>query len=378
MTESYIAGNGNGGKRIVTLDMETIGLDPSDPDAALGRGNKNAAPGEMCQIVCIGLIIEEGGSLTEKVIANRDERKLLIEFWGVVRPEDIFWGFNLREFDLLKIMQRSWILGVRPTINFNMAKYRETNVVDWMERWTNWSNPLGCKLDYIARALGVGRKSGHGGDVEELWRTGQYAAIMDYCLADTRLHYLIGCRMSYREPLPFAMPAPEPARPVTIPAAREAVAVRVSPVRNPRETPRPISELLNYAEGRVEEGAPDGRYRFISDGRGGMVRVANEPSSSAPAAAKPVEGFSRAATAAPAASSGRPRAKKVYYAEDGAETVLTGGTFLIKEELKAIGAKPSDIETPTGKKFSWRIPAARFDALAGLCARAGLVLARAA
>lgn len=47
--------------------------------------------------------------------------------------------------------------------------------------------------------------------------------------------------------------------------------------------------------------------------------------------------------------------------------VLTGGTYLIREDLKALGARYGDA--------GWSLDAGKFDAVAGLCARAGLALA---
>jgi hypothetical protein len=367
MTDSFVPQNG---RRIVTLDIETISLDPNDPRGALGAGSDDAAPGAKSQIIIAGMLIDDGEKLTAAPAIDREEPRLLEKFWRTLRPEDTLWGFNLRDFDLQRIMQRSWILGVRPTVNFNMAKYRETNVVDWMERWTNWGQNKGCKLDNIARALGVGHKSGDSGELEAMWRAGQFKEVLDHCMEHVYLTYLIGCRMSYRDPLPFNLPKPSPAAAEAIPfqvPQRQPVAVPVTS-RLPLQDPAPSPLYVNQDTA--------GRYRYVADGQGGMRPLTPEVEP-APAA-RPVRGFAAAmpqptAPVAQTTQSSRPPRKKsnrVVFAENGGRLVLTGGTFALQEGLKALGG----VRSKQGETWIWEVAAEKFDALAGLCARSGMTL----
>jgi len=68
-------------RRIVTVDIETVSTDPNNP--------KGALDGLSCQIVCIGVLIDDGVRLTELAIAYEDEAKILTEFWASVQPEDL-------------------------------------------------------------------------------------------------------------------------------------------------------------------------------------------------------------------------------------------------------------------------------------------------
>ena len=397
MTDTYVAqrsgsgnGTGCGNRRIVTLDLESVSLDPNDPRGALGTGGKGVAPGEKMQIVVAGMFVDDGRRLTPVPVVDQDERRLLKNFWGTLRPDDTIVGHNVREFDLARIKQRSWIVGVEPSFDVSMAKYRENQVYDVMDMWTNWGRPDGASLDNISRALGVGKKTGHGSQVDQLWREERYRELLDYCMQDVHLTYLIYCRMKFRQPLDFNLPEQEP-----LPAAQQYES-RVPPARvtaplfDVRE-PEPQPNYVNSAS--------EGRYRYVSDGNGRMRELAIEPE--AAAAAPPVRGF---AAGAPAEVQGPPnstalftawrgwgrgdggagtsaqkpqygakprsRSKRVLYVVNGDRLIVNGGTFAIKDSLKAMGARP----TGEGQTFAWELPAEKFDQLAGLCSRNGLQL----
>jgi Predicted 3'-5' exonuclease related to the exonuclease domain of PolB len=369
MAEHYVTQNGG---RIITLDIETVSTDPTDRRGALGAGGDDAAPGEKSQIIIAGMLIDDGRQLTAAPAIDLEERRVLDKFWSTLRPEDTLVGHNIREFDIARIKQRSWILGVRPSIDLNLAKYRATNVVDVMELWTNWGQSKGCKLDHIARALGVGRKSGDSADLEAMWRAGRHKDVLDHCMEHVYLTYLIYCRMHYRDPLPFNLPKPAspaglPQPDFTAPLAASIAAANAQ--REPVPVPvRPTPAALPFEAPRYVNEDASGRYGYKSDGRGGLIPTMPERSS-------PVVGFA-AATPSPVAEKpqyggkGRSRSKRVFYAVNGDRLVLNGGTFAIKDSLKAMGARP----TGEGQTFAWELPAEKFDALAGLCARAGLAL----
>ena len=318
MTENFVPQNG---RRIITLDLETISLDPNNhPKGALGTGGSGVAPGEMSQIVVAGMLIDDGRELTAAPACDLDERRVLEKFWRTLRPEDTLVGFHIRDWDIVRIKQRSWILGVRPTVDLNLAKYRETNVVDVMELWTNWSPRIaGVRLEDIARALRVGHKSGDSADLEEMWRAGRHKDVLDHCMEHVYLTYLIYCRMDYRDPLPFNLPKPAPAdfhhaaSPDFTAPLRESIDIanaRPAPWRDPKAVPEPLPARepapvrlpLQDPEPapRYVNEAPDGRYGYKSDGRGGLIPTMRKRSS-------PVVGFGAASPAPPAAVAEKPQ-----------------------------------------------------------------------
>lgn len=175
-------------RRIVTLDIETVALNPAD-----ARGALDALTG---RIVCICGLVADGGTLTEFTITNEDEAQILAELWKVVEDGDLLVGHNVLGFDLPFILQRSWILGIQPSRRINLRKYYTDEVIDTMQLWTNWS-PKGVKLDTLAGALGCGTKSGAGNDVAAWWTRRDLASIASYCMQDVHITYKVFCRLMY-------------------------------------------------------------------------------------------------------------------------------------------------------------------------------------
>lgn len=56
-------------RRIATLDIETVSLDPSDPKGALDA--------MFGRIACIGLLFDDGQRLTAAPICEADEKRML-------------------------------------------------------------------------------------------------------------------------------------------------------------------------------------------------------------------------------------------------------------------------------------------------------------
>lgn len=377
-SENVTANAGTGNKRIITLDIETISTDPQNPDGALGAGRKGeAVPGETSQIAIIGMLIEEGGRLKAVPIFGNDERKLLQTFWGMLRADDLLVVAGGRKFDGPRLAQRSWLLGVKPSVALNLAKYRDTNLYDVIDRWGNWDELTGCSLDNLARALGVGRKTGNGAEVQELWLAGKHREAVQYCLNDCWLAYQVFCRMNFRDPLPIGQPVQEPiAAPVyqaPIPKAAPRPEPTVLPFRIPETQPAARPVYVNQQTA--------GQYRMVADGRGGLMPVMDDP--------RPVEvvGFAAAAQVSPqvapstpmaprpavpqAAAPRRPsRAKRVMWVERNGRLVLTGKTYEIREGLLALGGQRSK----QGEEWIWEVGVEKYDAVAGLCSRNGMSL----
>jgi hypothetical protein len=179
-------------RRIVALDIETVSLDPTVPKGAL-----DALTG---RIVCVCLLIDDGSTLNEVAIADEDEAKILTDFWSTVRPTDLFVGHNILDFDLCYIRQRSWIQGVRPSRTLDLRRFYTLDVKDTLQLWCNWSfRKTGLSLDAISSALGCGRKTGHGENVQEWWAIRDLDTIKAYCAQDVFLAYQIFCKLTYQE-----------------------------------------------------------------------------------------------------------------------------------------------------------------------------------
>ena len=179
-------------RRTVVVDIETVSV-----DARIEKGALDALTG---RIVCIGLLIDDGRTISETAIAYEDELQILTEFWEAIHPTDVLVGHNVLEFDLPFIRQRSWIFGIRPSRALDMRKFYTQDVQDTMALWSNWGFKKGVTLDALGGALGCGCKSGHGMDVVMWWAIRDLASIKEYCLQDVRLTYRVYCRLIYAEP----------------------------------------------------------------------------------------------------------------------------------------------------------------------------------
>lgn len=179
-------------RRTMVLDIETVALDPNDEKGAL-----DAMSG---RVVCIGMLIDDGQIVTEITLADKDERKLISEFWRTIAPSDVLVGHNILDFDLRFLRQRSWILGIEPSRKVDTRKYYSGDVVDTLQLWTNWGNKKGVTLGALGMALGCGAKTGNGANVAKMWAERDIDSIKTYCQEDVRLAYRVYCRLTYQEP----------------------------------------------------------------------------------------------------------------------------------------------------------------------------------
>jgi DNA-binding transcriptional MerR regulator len=185
-------------RRTVVLDIETVALDPSDEKGAL-----DAMTG---RVVCVGMLIDDGKAAKEITFAGDDEARIITGFWDALRPGDVIVGYNVLDFDIRFLQQRSWILGIQPSRTFDTRRYYTANVIDTLQLWTNWSgNKKGVTLDAIGSALGCGRKSSEGAKVAEWWAVRDIDSIKRYCGDDVRLAYRVYCRLTYQEPKKLAL-----------------------------------------------------------------------------------------------------------------------------------------------------------------------------
>jgi len=326
-------------KRTVTMDIETVSLDPADPKGAL-----EAMTG---RIVCIGMLFDDGTRLNPVVICDADERKILERFWASITDTDQLVGHNILAFDLMFIRQRSWILRVKPPVVLNLRKYYTEQVVDLMEMWTNWSTRFkGASLDNIATVLGVGEKTGHGSEVAALWAAGDTAALMKYCMSDVWLSYQVYCKMTYREPLGVPLPAELQRAPY-----EQMLQAAAAPA------PEPAREMV-YAQKSAVPAA---------NGNGANQRIPSQP---AITVAQPTSQSRRTSSRSSANRSKGRRVKQISYCEWGGALILEGDTYVVSQAKEALGARGEKKD----EKWVWQVPAGRMGELANLCAQNAIQL----
>ena len=184
-------------KKLV-LDIETI---PLTGEVLTEEEAKKAALDALTgRIICIGfIIIDDFRAQSAVSIVSDDETKLLSGFWSMLRRENIksFVAHNGLSFDLPYIWKRSVINRVKPSLDLDLRRYRSDFVYDTMCVWGNWELRGNASLNALAGGLGLGTKSGSGGQVLQLWREARYKDIAEYCLQDCWLTYQCYGRMNF-------------------------------------------------------------------------------------------------------------------------------------------------------------------------------------
>lgn len=168
-----------------TEDFETL-LSSTSFDGGFGR------------IACISYAINDG----EVKTLSGDERKILQDFWNIAKDVFLFVGYNIFDFDLRFIYQRSIVLGVRPTKDLSFARYRNSPIFDVMCEWVKWNLQNKVSLNHLAKALGF--PTSKGGDVEgknvaQAFEDGRIQEICEYCEKDVELTRKIYKKMIFED-----------------------------------------------------------------------------------------------------------------------------------------------------------------------------------
>ncbi len=220
MSNYYNNGYDNGPKKKMVLDIETLPA-PEHVHEALKeihayRKKKRERNGEKYKksfeeflaetgldgtfgrIFCISYAIND-----EMIhcICDDDEKKMLENFWEAAKEVDLFIGFNIMDFDLKYIIQRSIIHGVKPKtkVRLSFARYRSEPIYDAMHEWNQWGYGKNVSLDSLARALGLGssKKNMDGSEVFTYYKKGKYKEICNYCNADVEVTRNIYKKMNF-------------------------------------------------------------------------------------------------------------------------------------------------------------------------------------
>lgn len=173
--------------------------------------DKTGTDGSFGRLVCIGYALNDKPAEA----LSGDERDQLRKFWEIVANVDLFIGHNVRDFDLPFIMQRSMILGVKPTwVRFeepgvskykmtkflDFARYRSAPIFDIMWEWNHWKDKWDNKtIEHIAIAMGIPTpKQGiDGSQVYEFYKKGKEKEIIEYCKRDVETNRAVYKRMTF-------------------------------------------------------------------------------------------------------------------------------------------------------------------------------------
>ena len=177
---------------------------------------KTSFDGSFGRIACIAYAVNDDAI---RVISNPDnEKKVLEDFWFVAKQIDLFVGHNIMDFDLRFLLQRSIVLGVKPSWNrfqelgkkpwemgkyLSFARYSNLPIFDTMQEWSNWgSQKVG--LEHVALALGIPTpKEGiDGSEVWNFYKDGKINDICEYCKRDVDTTRAVYNRMTFAESAP--------------------------------------------------------------------------------------------------------------------------------------------------------------------------------
>ena len=139
--------------------------------------------GSYGRIACISYALNNEPVKT----LSGDEKKLLTDFWQIAKNADLFIGFNLMDFDLRFIYQRSIILGIKPSQNLSFARYRNFPIYDIMCEWSKWNLQNRISLHALSKVLGIpSPKEGEieAKDVAQAYKDGRIKEICEYCEKD--------------------------------------------------------------------------------------------------------------------------------------------------------------------------------------------------
>lgn len=194
------------------FDIETIPVDEEKHpilkelyDRSLDDGKKvgtfeeyiaqTSFDGAFGRIVCLGWVFNE--EKTESISGSESE--IIKKFWEIAEKADLFIGYNLLDFDLRFIYQRSVILGIKPSKEINLRYYSNSPVYDLMWEWVKWKKPT-TKLHNLAKAMGIpSSKDGEieGKDVAKAYMDGRIKEICQYCEKDVEVTRAIYKKLTF-------------------------------------------------------------------------------------------------------------------------------------------------------------------------------------
>jgi predicted PolB exonuclease-like 3'-5' exonuclease len=178
---------------------------------------KTSFDGTYGRICCIAYALND--EPLKCLSIEQGEAEMVRKFWEIAGKADLIVGHNIRDFDLPFIMQRSAILGVKPTWNkfeepgkkpwdmvkfLSFARYKNAPIFDTMWEWSNWVDKWSNKtIEHLSLAMGIPTpKEGiDGSKVWDFYKAGKIKEICEYCMRDVETVRAVYKRMTF-ESLP--------------------------------------------------------------------------------------------------------------------------------------------------------------------------------
>jgi hypothetical protein len=162
---------------------------------------ETALNGTFGRVICIGMLIFDSKNNYHqgKVLYGQNERELLKKFWSVVKEyhKPLIITHNGLGFDIPFLLKRSVINETKPSYVPNLARFRTDSIYDTMAIWANWDFKNNIKLNLLAKILGVGQKTGTGLSIFDMWSSGKFQEVVNYCFHDVYITYACYCKMNY-------------------------------------------------------------------------------------------------------------------------------------------------------------------------------------
>jgi len=160
----------------LTGKVITIGM--MNPDTRKG-GVYYEVPGDGEKV---GEIEEEGA-----VFRAGSEAEILQMFWNDIEKYNVWITYNGRTFDIPFLMQRSLILGIKPSKNLDSPRFRVKPHCDLMDILSFFGATRPYSLSFWCKTLGITDPKAEGVDGSEvggLYEAGKYEDIARYCMRD--------------------------------------------------------------------------------------------------------------------------------------------------------------------------------------------------
>jgi hypothetical protein len=153
------------------------------------------------RIVCISLLVDDGRGVSEvRLVNDGDEKKILEEYWSIVRPTDVHIGTGISGVVLPFIRQRTWILGVRSGEVIDQYEQAGHEIDLW-----EIALPPAYRVHKAAQLRGILPKTvsiAYQEAIEGYWRCGELAHIACLCQDANREDYAFHYSL-LRRPLPM-------------------------------------------------------------------------------------------------------------------------------------------------------------------------------
>jgi predicted PolB exonuclease-like 3'-5' exonuclease len=145
------------------------------------------------KVLAIGALID--GEYHARFDGVHNEKGIIEWFWSLLGTRTRLIGFNSHRFDLPFLIRRSWSLGVAtPTGIFHGRGFN--GCIDLMEAWQLGDRTDFVSLDTVAKFLGVGSKTGNGGQFANLMKFDVDAALR-YLENDVKLTARVAERLGF-------------------------------------------------------------------------------------------------------------------------------------------------------------------------------------